>query len=195
MQGKTLRFSSNSPSRKSCRCHRKSCGESVHLSFRSFQALKRCVDPAYSTCLAERKGKPICAHEFLAHGLKYVFPPQRDSRSGGSTPLRRNRSNRAFWRMASLPRFAVCSRKGSRNVACPSLQGSAQSRVARSKLYGFSHSAMQSVWKNAERNSRSNFSERRSMPDPNLPLLEDAVRKLAPFLDEMSSSVELRSDC
>jgi hypothetical protein len=32
---------------------------------------------------------------------------------------------------------------------------------------------------------RSNFSERRSMLDPNLPLLEDAVRKLAPFLDEI----------
>jgi len=33
------------------------------------------------------------------------------------------------------------------------------------------------------------------MPDPNLPLLEDAVRKLAPFLDEIVFVVELRSDC
>src|ERR1700690_1357078 len=32
---------------------------------------------------------------------------------------------------------------------------------------------------------RSNYSEKRSMPDPNLPMLEDAVRKLAPFLDEI----------
>jgi hypothetical protein len=33
--------------------------------------------------------------------------------------------------------------------------------------------------------SQSNSSLRRSMPDPNLPLLENAVRKLAPFLDEI----------
>ena len=32
---------------------------------------------------------------------------------------------------------------------------------------------------------RSNFSEKRSMPDPNLPMLEDAMRKLAPFLGEI----------
>jgi hypothetical protein len=32
---------------------------------------------------------------------------------------------------------------------------------------------------------RSNFWKKKSMADPNLPMLEDAVRKLAPFLDEI----------
>jgi hypothetical protein len=33
------------------------------------------------------------------------------------------------------------------------------------------------------------------MPDPNLLMLEDAVGKLAPFLDEIVSLVALRSAC
>ena len=33
------------------------------------------------------------------------------------------------------------------------------------------------------------------MPDPNLPLLEDAVHKLAPFLDEIVLLVASPSDC
>ena len=37
----------------------------------------------------------------------------------------------------------------------------------------------------AKETLRSNSLEKRSMPDPNLPLLEDAVRKLAPFVDEI----------
>jgi hypothetical protein len=50
----------------------------------------------------------------------------------------------------------------------------------------FSLSAMQfAAEERGNETLRSNFSERRSMLDPNLPLLEDAVRKLAPFLDEI----------
>lgn len=33
--------------------------------------------------------------------------------------------------------------------------------------------------------SLSSCSARRSMPDPNLPLLEDAIHKIAPFPDEI----------
>src|SRR5664280_2741054 len=49
-----------------------------------------------------------------------------------------------------------------------------------------SHSAMRfAAGERENETSRSNYSARRSMPDPNLPLLEDAVHKLAPFLDEI----------
>src|ERR1035441_3519630 len=50
----------------------------------------------------------------------------------------------------------------------------------------FSRYAMQFVVEGrANETSRSNFSGKISMPDPNLPLLEDAVHKLAPFLEEI----------
>jgi hypothetical protein len=50
----------------------------------------------------------------------------------------------------------------------------------------FSLSAMQfAAEERGNETLRSNFWERRSMPDPNLPLLEDAGRELAPFLDEI----------
>jgi hypothetical protein len=50
----------------------------------------------------------------------------------------------------------------------------------------FSLSAMQfAAEERGNETLRSNFSERRSMPDPNLRLLKDAVRKLAQFLDEI----------
>ena len=37
----------------------------------------------------------------------------------------------------------------------------------------------------ANETSQSNSWERRSMPDPNLQMLEDAARKLVSFLDEI----------
>jgi hypothetical protein len=50
----------------------------------------------------------------------------------------------------------------------------------------FSLSAMQfAAEERGNETLRSYFSERRSMPDPNLRLLKDAVRKLAQFLDEI----------
>src|ERR1035437_8527796 len=49
-----------------------------------------------------------------------------------------------------------------------------------------SHSAMRfAAGERENETSRSNCSARISMPDPNLPLLEEAVHKLAPFLDEI----------
>src|ERR1035437_6422854 len=50
----------------------------------------------------------------------------------------------------------------------------------------FSHSVMRFAAEERENEtSRSNCLARISMPDPNLPLLEEAVHKLAPFLDEI----------
>ena len=153
------------------------------------KALRRCADLGLLYLSSgEKRVNRSALMEFLAHGLEYVFRLPRDLPfEGCPRPLPRNRSNRAYWRMASLPRFGRLQQERFEEChlprftrVCPKPHCSIQSYMA------FSLSAMQfAAEERGNETLRSYFSERRSMPDPNLRLLKDAVRKLAQFLDEI----------
>jgi len=89
----------------------KNLAESMFISPSAVsRALKRCADSGLLYISSEEKRVNRSAlMEFLAHGLKYVLPPAKGPLVRGvpTAPrqLRRNRSNRAYWRMVSLPQF------------------------------------------------------------------------------------------
>ena len=154
------------------------------------KALKRCAAAGLLYISgAEKRVNRSGLMEFLAHGLKYVFPPEKGSMTRGiptaaaAEPLKsrfldKERNHLRFGRMRK-ERFAAFP-------SPPSTKVHPKPRCAIPSSTASWPSAMRSAAAElANEISQSNFWKKRSMPDPNLPLLEDAVRKLAPFLDEI----------
>jgi hypothetical protein len=121
---------------------------------------------------------------FLAHGLKCAFPPELGAMARGvptaaaAEPLKSRLLNDdeppTVWPYAEgevrgISLAPLYKRRPKRRCGIP---GSMASWL----------SAMQSVARElASETLRSNFWGKRSMPDSNLPMLEDAVSKLTPF--------------
>jgi len=93
------------------------------------------------------KGQRICAHGFWRMDEVRLSTRKGPLVRGVPRPLRRSRSNRAYCRMASLPRLAVCSGKV-RGMSLPALQGRPKPPCSIQSSIAFSLSAMQSLWKN-----------------------------------------------
>ena len=111
-------------------------GEPIHLSFRGIEGSEALCGFRLALPVQWREtGKPICAHGVSGAWTEVRLSAcQGTSRSRGSHGRRGGTTQVALfggWRASRG--LAVFSRKGSRNVARTSLQGSAQSRVARSK--------------------------------------------------------------
>src|ERR1039458_896650 len=112
-------------------------GEPIHLSFRGIEGSEALCGFRLALPVQWREtGKPICAHGVSGAWIKVCFPTRkgisRARSSHGSCGGTAQIALTGGWRASRG--LAVCSGKGSGNVACPALQGSAQSRVARSKV-------------------------------------------------------------
>ncbi len=153
------------------------------------KSLKRCVDAGLLYVAGpEKRVNRSGLMEFLSHGLKYAFPPARGSMVRGvptaasAEPLKsrllEDREPPASGRMLK-ERFAAF-----RSLPCINWRPKPRCEIPSSTACW--PSAMRSA---AEGHANGawplNSWRNRYMSDPNLPLLEDAVRKLAPFLDEI----------
>ena len=175
-------------------------GEPIHLSFRGIEGSEALCGFRLALPVQWREtGKPICAHGVSGAWIEVRLSAcQGTSRSRGSHGRRGGTAQIALtggWRASRS--LAVCRRKGSRNVACPALQGSAQSRVARSKVLWCSRSLRcNSQRKNAGTKPCGRTSRKGDQCLIRICLCwKMQSANSHHFLTRLFSSVELRSGC
>jgi hypothetical protein len=153
------------------------------------KALKRCVDSGLLYISgAEKRVHRTALLEFLGYGLRYAFPPVKGSLVRGvPTAAAAEPLKSRLWEDGEPPTvWPYAEGKVWGIPIIPLYKGAPKAALLDSRFYGVL--ALSDASAAAERGNaiwQSKFLKRRSMPDPNLPLLEDAVRKLAPFLDEI----------
>jgi len=115
--------------------------------------------------------------DFLSHGFKYVFPPAKGSLDRGVPTAAAAAPLKSRFLDDGDPReiWPYAEGKVRGMSLAPLYKGAPKSALLDPKFYGvLALGDAIRCGRTRERTSRSNWSARRSMPDPNLPLLEDA---------------------